>query len=304
MDSNNIRDSYLNELVKAQNLVEKMIARDSLPGPTMFQSGIRDLDVIINGVHANELIILASKDWFYRWRLSIQLLESAIIKDSSKSILYFISRISPEDMLVRIALHLAGTDFRKVKDGFCNEKEQKRIAEVFQKPETIDLILDDYNGYSLDSIITKTTNTHRLRNVGLVVIDDYSMIKHASQSGRENKFNTSSRLKSLAQDLNIPILLLYELQSEPALGEMGLVLADVETTAENSIFHRSDLEMILHRKEEENTSGSIMDNDFWQNKEPLTLTINKNLNNYIGSLDLFYDRAIDRFMCLSNYEYD
>lgn len=193
--------------------------------------------------------------------------------------------ISLEMGNVEIAARLAAidtkTDFSFIFRGLMNdEKEMHRVYETLNNQTAgLPIYVSDKTGVTISEIRRRAEVLKHRKNVDLLIIDYLQLVDSAnSKSGtRENEIAIISRgIKLLAKDLNIPILILGQLNREstkrtgehryPVLGDIR-ESGSIEQDADIVFFLHSDyLSGVTEDREGRSTEGYVeLINRKWRN---------------------------------------
>ena len=184
--------------------------RDGLTGvPT----GYHKLDDITSGWQASDLVIIAGRPAMGKTSFALSLAKN-IAADYKIPMAFFSLEMSNVQLVNRLLSNVCEIEGTKILNGQLQPEEwamlDKRVTHLMGAP----LYVDDTPGLSVFELRTKARRLVREHGVKLIMID-YLQLMNANGmrfSSRQEEVSTISRsLKSLAKELDIPILALSQL---------------------------------------------------------------------------------------------
>jgi replicative DNA helicase len=171
--------------------------------------GLLDLDRATSGMHPGELIIVAGRPSMGKSALAGNIVSSACAE--GKSSLFFTLEMSRDDIIDRLA---AGFDipYQNIRSGNMEYQDWDRMVKGMAKMHDWRLVIEDTPAISLREIRAKA---RKQKNEGLDLLAvDYLQLMSVSdpKANRVQGIGEISRgLKQLARELEIPVLLLSQL---------------------------------------------------------------------------------------------
>lgn len=144
------------------------------------------------------------------------------------------------------------------------------------------IFIDDTPGISAENIRRKCIKLKREKNIGLVIIDYLQLVSANDDTGTEQKLSAISHsLKKLAEELNIPIVVISQLSKEPEERykkgqDPRPKLEDFKYSSE--IVKDADMIMLLYRDDYYNPNS--------EKKNILEVNVAKNKNGRLGTIEL------------------
>jgi replicative DNA helicase len=180
---------------------------------TAIPTGLNDLDIKLNGGwHAPDLIILGGRPSMGKTQFAVNFAKYA--GKSDNECLFVSIEMTKIQLIIRMLTEHEGIDFYKLKTGQLNNEEWGFINN--KVTELLDLklnIADDYNIRNISNIKSLARKLHRQGKLKLMIIDYLQLIKTNLKLGtRDLEIGyITGELKNLAKELNIPIILLAQL---------------------------------------------------------------------------------------------
>jgi len=172
--------------------------------------GIAELDEKTSGMHPGELIIIAGRPSMGKSALAGNILANT--GASGRSALLFTLEMKRDDIVDRIAAGHGRIRYQNIRSGQLREGEWSKITKVMSDLFHWKLTIDDTPGVTLRDVRAKA---HRMKKEGLdLIVLDYLQLMTPSNTkdSRTQAIGEISRgLKQLARELNVPVVLLSQL---------------------------------------------------------------------------------------------
>nr|YP_009244644.1 replication helicase subunit [Pyropia pulchra]AMK96886.1 replication helicase subunit [Pyropia pulchra] len=176
-------------------------------------SGFTELDSITQGFQKSDLIILAGRPSMGKTAFAINVTRY-IINHEQAFIILFSLEMSTEQLLRRILSQECHLNGQKIQSGQLTNNEWQHVIEKSKALADLNLYIDDSAKISTHTIKSKV-KFFKLqgKKIELIIIDYLQLLQDGKQTdnrSQELSFITRS-LKILAKDLNLPILVLSQL---------------------------------------------------------------------------------------------
>lgn len=299
---------------------------DSLSGVT---TGLKGLNEKIGGLHKSDLMILAGRPAMGKTALATNIafnaaqrfvddISDGISADKSKgsAVGFFSLEMSADQLAARILsdranLHYDGPgkiESHAMRQGKLTDIQFEAIARAAMEMEDLPLFIDDTPALSIAALRTRARRLKRQHNLGLVVVDYLQLLRGSGRGAAENRVQEVSEitrgLKSLAKELNVPVLALSQLSRMVEQRENKRpMLSDLRESG--SIEQDADMVMFVFREEyylEKDMPGeSEMEKmTEWQQKMDsvmgkVELIIGKQRHGPVGTVPLYFSKESTRF---------
>ena len=215
-----------------------------------------ELDRLTSGLQKSELIIIAARPSMGKTAFAINIAQNAAINHNA-IVAVFSLEMSKESLLRRMLASQAWVDQQKLQKGFLGREDHEKLQNALGQLVEARMYIDDTAGISLAEMRAKT---RRLRqNAGgldLVVVD-YLQLMSATvpSSGKKNYENRTQEvsaisrgLKSLAKELNVPVVALSQLSRAGVQrkDDQRPMLSDLRESG--SIEQDADVVAFIHRE--------------------------------------------------------
>ena len=254
-------------------------------------SGFKDLDRTLGGMQPSDLVIVAGRPGMGKtsWLTSVA---SNVAMTAGKTVALFSLEMSGDQMVQRLISAETGISTHKLRVGDISFAETEMIMRAIGRLAPMNLYIDDTPGISPFELRTKVRRLAAERGVDLVIVDYLQLMQGKSDSeSRQQEISDISRsLKSLAKELNVPVIALSQLSRAVEARKPPVpMLADLRESG--AIEQDADVVMFIYREEvyEPNT----------ERKGIAEILVSKHRNGPIGKRDLFFH---DRFAKFENLE--
>ncbi|MDC0988958.1 replicative DNA helicase [Rhodospirillales bacterium] len=215
---------FKSSVVSAIGMAEIAHKRDgNLSGVS---SGLRDLDGIMGGLHPSDLIILAARPSMGKTALATNIAFNAAYdykfeiepsgnkKTTDGAVVGFFSlEMSAEQLASRILSEQAQIASDKMRRGTLSNDEFDKLVLASQELHKLPIFIDDTPALSVSALRTRARRLKRNEGLGLIIVD-YLQLMESSQrtDNRVQEISEITRgLKTLAKELNVPVLALSQL---------------------------------------------------------------------------------------------
>ena len=234
-------------LAKTQSDLERLSEfKNEITG---LATGWYDLDKLTTGLHPNEFIIIAARPAMGKTAFALNLATHAAMTQN-KSVAVFNLEMSAEQLAMRILSSLGQIEGFKLRTGNLMNNDWKRINEAISQLSNTNLVIDDTPGITIGEIRAKCRRlASSEKGLALVVIDYLQLISGGKNYGanRQQEVSDISRsLKTLAMELNVPIIALSQLsRSVEGREDKRPIMSDLRESG--SIEQDADIVSFLYR---------------------------------------------------------
>ncbi|MBV9488966.1 MAG: replicative DNA helicase [Verrucomicrobia bacterium] len=203
-------------VMEAIEQIEKLY--DNRGAVTGLSTGFVDLDRMTNGLHPSEMIVIAARPSMGKTALAMNIAEHVAL-DLAKAVAVFSLEMSSQQLVQRLLCSRAKVNLQKVRTGFLSERDFPNLTTAAAKLAGAKLYIDDTPGLSILELRAKARRLKSTYNIELVVIDYLQLLRSTSRRAQDNRqleiSEISSGVKSLAKELEIPIIVIAQLNRQP-----------------------------------------------------------------------------------------
>ena len=267
---------------------------------TGLATGWYDLDKITTGLHENEFIIIAARPAMGKTAFALNLATHAAMTQD-KSVALFNLEMSAEQLAQRIISSLGQIEGFKLKTGNLLNNDWKRINEAISQLSNTNMVIDDTPGITIGEIRAKCRRlASSEKGLSLVVIDYLQLISGGKNYGanRQQEVSDISRsLKTLAMELNVPVIALSQLsRGVESREDKRPLMSDLRESG--SIEQDADIVAFLYRDDYYNKEARNEDNTSISE-----LIIGKHRNGPTATVELLFKKNTSTFLNLRKEEY-
>ena len=221
--------SFDTALTSAIDLASAAYKRDGhLSG---LATGLDDMDRLMGGLQASDLIIVAGRPGMGKsalatnvgfniakaWRGELQ--PDGTMKTVDGGIVGLFSlEMSAEQLATRIIAEQSGVSSANIRRGRIDESDFARIVEASREMQKIPFYIDQTGGLSIAQLAARARRLKRQRGLDLLIVDYIQLLAGTSRRSSENRVQEvteiTTTLKALAKELEVPILALSQLSRQ------------------------------------------------------------------------------------------
>ncbi|MBQ1551011.1 MAG: replicative DNA helicase, partial [Bacilli bacterium] len=262
---------------------------------TGLATGLYDFDKITTGLHPGELIIIAARPGMGKTAFALNIAANAA-KIQDKGVAVFNLEMPAEQLATRIISSLGQIDGYKLRTGRLLNEDWKRVNEAMSQLSGTNLMIDDTAGITIGEIRAKCRRlASSEQGISLIVVDYLQLISGGKNYGtnRQQEVSDISRsLKTLALELNVPIIALSQLsRSVETREDKRPIMSDLRESG--SIEQDADIVAFLYRDDYYNKEARTEDNNSISE-----LIIGKHRNGSTGTIELLFKKNTSTFLSL------
>jgi len=228
-------------------------------------TGLDGINAKTGGLHHSDLIILAGRPGMGKTALATNMafnaaqrlvrdLEDGIPaeKSAGAAVAFFSLEMSADQLATRILAEQSGISSENLRMGKISKQEFLGLARAAATLEGLPLYIDDTPGLTIAALRTRARRLKRQRNIGFIVVDYLQLLQGTGKGGDSNRVQEISEisrgLKTLAKELNVPVLALSQLSRAVEQREdKRPQLSDLRESG--SIEQDADIVLFVYREE-------------------------------------------------------
>ncbi len=261
-------------------------------------SGYPDIDKLLAGFQKSDLIILAARPSMGKTTLALDFARHAATK-SNIPVGLFSLEMSKEQLVDRLLCAEAGVELWKMRTGRLSDRPEDsdfpKIGHAMGVLSEAPIYIDDTATSNVMMMRTKARRLQAEHGLGMIVVDYLQLME--GRSGVENRVQEVAEitrgLKSIARELNIPVIALSQLSRAVENRERKIPqLADLRESG--SIEQDADVVMFIYRP-------AMYDRDIDPLKKSVAeIHVAKHRNGPTGHVDLIFNENMVRFESKAN----
>ena len=277
---------------EAMNVITKMMMKKG--ELTGVASGFRDLDSLTFGFQKAEMIVLAARPSMGKTSLALNMAEAAAMPrkagTEAAATLIFSLEMSAPQLALRMLCARAKVNMKLLREGLLskNGTEQSELIKAADDFSKSPIFIDDSSHLSIMELRAKARRVHARHKLGFIIVDYLQLLSPTDpRVPREQQVAEASRgLKALAKELNLPVLVLSQLNRSSEKDNRPPRLSDLRESG--SIEQDADVVLMLARPKD-------ADEKFQVATDSAELIVAKQRNGPVGELKLTFLRDITRF---------
>ncbi|HOY55970.1 MAG TPA: replicative DNA helicase [bacterium] len=252
-------------------------------------TGFRDLDSHLAGLQRSDLIILAARPSMGKTSLAIDICRQVAVKHKLP-VGIFSLEMSKEQLVERMLCAESGVDLWKLRTGRLSDKEEmgesdfSRLGHAMGELAEAPIFIDDSPTGSIMELRTKARRLQAEKGLGLIMIDYLQLMEGGMNASVDNRVQVVSEisrgLKSIARELNVPVLALSQLSRQVENRPTAIPkLADLRESG--SIEQDADVVLFIYREKmykKDTPKGNITE-----------IYIAKHRNGPTGVVEIYFD---------------
>lgn len=206
-----LRPNYDKNTYKAGALGRRVVQSiENSELPTTVTTGFSQIDDIMHGFHGGNLVIVGARPGVGKTCLGLSVARKVA---EHGTVMYFSLEMKGEELAERLLASEACVSLTKIRERSVNEQETAAICSSNDALDKLDLRLVDDSSMTMLQLASRIRLASKRAKIKLVVVDYLQLMSLGmrSESRREEVSEMSRRLKSLAMELDIPIMALSQL---------------------------------------------------------------------------------------------
>ena len=309
---------FSDALKDAVDLASKAYQRDGhLSG---LASGLVDLDQLMGGLQASDLVIIAGRPGMGKTALATNVAyniaaeyrgkprpDGSIETVSGGIVGFFSLEMSAEQLATRVLSEQTEIPSSRIRRGDISESDFAKLAAAAQMMQSIPLYIDETGGISIAQLAARARRLKRQRGLDLMVVDYIQLLSGSTRRAMEGRVQEvteiTTGLKALAKELHVPILALSQLSRQvESRDDKRPQLSDLRESG--SIEQDADVVMFVYRDEyylrnKEPREGSEewfkWDTDLKAAENRAEIIIGKQRHGPTGTVKLSFEPQYTRF---------
>jgi replicative DNA helicase len=240
-----------------QSLVRRAIdeiqkARSHGDNLTGVPSGYTKLDRITGGWQKSDLIVIAARPGMGKTAFILSMARNMAI-DFKKPVAVFSLEMSSVQLVTRLISSETQLAADKLRRGNLEDYEWEQLNAKINKLIDAPIFIDDTAALSIFELRAKCRRLKEQHDIQLIMVDYIQLMTAGGTDGksnREQEISTISRsLKSLAKELNVPVIILSQLNRdlEKRAGSKKPILSDLRESG--AIEQDADIVVFIYRPE-------------------------------------------------------
>lgn len=270
--------------------IEKLLDRGRIT--TGVATGFEKLDEMTCGFQPGELVIVAARPSLGKTALALNIAAHAACQ-AAKKVGFFSLEMSKESLVIRLLCSEARIDSHRFRGGFLDrERDWPKITHALGRLAEAPLFIEDTPALSIMQVRAKARRLKAERGLDLLIVDYLQLMTGPGRvENRTQEVSFISRgLKSIAKELDVPVLALSQLSRAPEAGKgREPQLSDLRDSG--SIEQDADVVIFISRERQ----AGAEDGDAPQEGVEVKLIIRKQRNGPTGEIPIVFQKSYTSF---------
>jgi replicative DNA helicase len=284
-------------LTQVVERIETLYGREDNSDVTGTATGFSDLDRMTSGLQAGDLIIVAGRPSMGKTAFSINIAENIAL--DGKAVAVFSMEMGATQLAMRMLGSVGKLNQHDLRTGRLQDDDWARLTHALGRLNDAPLFIDETPALSALELRARSRRLHRQQGeLGLIVVDYLQLMGGSNARASENRATEISEisrsLKSLAKELQVPVIALSQLnRSLEQRPNKRPVMSDLRESG--AIEQDADLILFIYRDEVYNPDSP--------DKGKAEIIIGKQRNGPIGKVELAFRGEYTRFENLAHSGY-
>ena len=175
-------------------------------------SGLIDLDDITGGFQPGQLVILAARPSMGKTAMALNICDHAGVH-LKVPVLFVSLEMGHMEIALRLLGARARVDGYKLRTGMKMQLEMNKLVKAYNELRAAQIFIDDTPARNMLQITASARRLKLRKELGLIVVDYIQLVdsEDSRDSRQEQIAKISRRLKTLARELEVPVIALSQL---------------------------------------------------------------------------------------------
>ena len=234
-----------------------------------------DLDRLTDGLHGGEMVVIAAYPSTGKTTLAINMVFHNALKGIPSAV--FTAEMRPVQLVVKAICSEAKINLYDVRDGKLSESDFGKMTGASARIAASKIHIESIAGQTIGQLIALARRVKQKHDIKLAVVDYLQLLSCPGTDNREQEVSQISKgIKQIAMELDIPVIVLSQLNDDGKLRESRAIGQDADGIWKLSIVGERQSEA-----------------------QPIKLVVEKNREGATESVDLMFLKTIQRFESVS-----
>lgn len=245
-------------------------------------TGVRDFDRMTHGLKGGQMIVLAGRPGGGKTSLAMNIADNVAV-DQKQPVGIFSLEMTAKELVMRLVSARSRIDSGDIEDGRLFEENKPAMFMAMRQIQTAPFHICDKGGLTVAQLGARARRMAIHHKIKLLVVDYLQLMQsRLKENGNARVTEISNGLKTLAKDLDIPILVLSQLNRDSEKENRKPRLSDLRESG--SIEQDADMVLML------SPDGQPTDG-----KQKVDVLIPKHRSGPVGKFELMFQKNITRF---------
>ncbi len=295
ISENRLRKGFVsvNPLLHATFEQIEELYHGSRTGVTGIPSGYKKLDEFTAGFQRADFVVLAGRPSMGKTAFALNLARTAAVEHKI-GVGIFSLEMASEALVLRLLCTESMVNQTNVRSGKMNAEELKRLAQHVGTLGEAPIYIDDSAGLTILQLRSKARRLVAEKNVQMFIVDYMQLMESPKEESRQQEITKISRsLKSLAKELNVPVMALSQLSRAVETRDKSHRPQLSDLRESGAIEQDADVVMFVYRPEYYNIKEFEDTKESTYNK--CEIIIGKQRNGPTGNVKLNFLKEFGKF---------
>jgi replicative DNA helicase len=183
-------------------------------------TGISELDNILGGLHPSELIVIGGRPSNGKTSLATNIAYNvakslrAATAEPPGAVAFFSLEMTAAQIARRILSEQSTIASADIRRGMITDDDAQNLATISNLASSIPLYFDHSGSLSIDDLCDRARQLKLAKGLNLIVVDYLQLVSTATSNRFQAMTEVTARLKSLAKELAVPVLVLSQVSRD------------------------------------------------------------------------------------------
>ena len=181
-------------------------------------TGFKKLDQMTDGLQGSQMFVIAARPSMGKTALAMNMVEHIAV-ETGKPVAVFSLEMSSQQLVQRMLCSLARVNLASIRNGFMSERSFPAIQVAAGRLAPAKIFIDDTSSLSILELRAKARRLKSQHDIAAIFIDYLQLLRSTTTRAKDNRqleiMEISAGLKALSKELNIPVVVLAQLNRNP-----------------------------------------------------------------------------------------
>jgi replicative DNA helicase len=263
---------------------------------TGLPTGYYELDELTCGLQNGEMVIIAGRPSMGKTSLALNMAEHLGLVEKVPTVIFSLE-MGRQQLAERFLCSISEIDSQKVRRGMLGDEHFRKLADACDELAKAPIFIDDTSTLTPLEVRAKARRFKSRYDIRCIIVD-YLQLMHVGSGrveSRQQEITTISRyLKAVARELNVPVIVLSQLNRSPE-GREGHKPRMSDLRESGSIEQDADVIMLLHREAYYHKGEPDWEENNPDKINTAEVIIAKQRNGPTGTVELVFRERVTRF---------
>ncbi|MCP4848083.1 MAG: replicative DNA helicase [Verrucomicrobiaceae bacterium] len=181
-------------------------------------TGFVDIDKQINGMTPGQMIIIAARPSMGKTSLAMNIAEHVAV-EQELPVAIFSLEMTTQDLVQRLLCSRARVNGQNIRSGMPEQQDFPKLMKAADELAKAKMFIDETPSISIMEMRAKARRLKQKEDIQLVIVDYLQLMRSTTRRAQDNRqleiSEISSGLKALAKELEVPVIVLAQVNRNP-----------------------------------------------------------------------------------------